>query len=166
MTETNTLDNDLAKTTFGDNGVSPFGTAGSGSSGGGETGAKNAFARWFLLELGAYLLFFIYFGITNVHNGSIATFRTDVLWRNVVTVTGLAAILLAYRRAFTLLKEHPAIGVLRTTIFAVILAVVAVCIPNFYSTDLFSYVNPGWQQAHYHVNPYVTLIAGTPGYGT
>jgi hypothetical protein len=34
----------------------------------------------------------------------------------------------------------------------------------FHSTDVFGYVNRGWQQTHYGLNPYVYRLADTPGW--
>ncbi len=42
------------------------------------------------------------------------------------------------------------------------LAILAVLIPPFHSTDMFGYVNRGWQQLHYHLNPYVYTINDIP----
>jgi hypothetical protein len=44
------------------------------------------------------------------------------------------------------------------------MAVVAVCIPPFHSTDIFGYINRGWQQAHYGMNPYVYTIDQVSGW--
>jgi hypothetical protein len=34
----------------------------------------------------------------------------------------------------------------------------------FHSTDVFGYINRGWQQTHYGLNPYVHTLAETPGW--
>lgn len=47
---------------------------------------------------------------------------------------------------------------------AIVLAVIAAMIPPFHSTDLYGYINRGWQQWHYHLNPYVYTVAQTPGW--
>lgn len=49
---------------------------------------------------------------------------------------------------------------------SVVASVVALLIYNFHSSDIYSYISPGWQQVRYHVNPYVTLINETPNFGT
>jgi hypothetical protein len=36
----------------------------------------------------------------------------------------------------------------------------------FQSTDLFGYINRGWQQVHYGANPYVFTVDDMPGWGT
>jgi hypothetical protein len=45
-----------------------------------------------------------------------------------------------------------------------VLVLVAVVIPPFHSTDLFGYINRGWMQWTYHVNPYVTTVEALPGW--
>jgi hypothetical protein len=47
---------------------------------------------------------------------------------------------------------------------AVLLALIAAMIPPFHSTDLFGYINRGWQQLHYGMNPYVYTIDHIPGW--
>lgn len=44
------------------------------------------------------------------------------------------------------------------------LALLAVLVPPFHSTDMYGYVNRGWQQAHYHMNPYVYTVNAIPGW--
>ncbi|MEB3245951.1 MAG: hypothetical protein VKJ06_08215 [Vampirovibrionales bacterium] len=34
----------------------------------------------------------------------------------------------------------------------------------FHSTDVTGYINRGWQQSHYHTNPYLTVIDALPGW--
>lgn len=49
---------------------------------------------------------------------------------------------------------------------AVLLAIIAAFIPPFHSTDLYGYINRGWQQVHYGMNPYVYTIDHVPGWET
>lgn len=44
------------------------------------------------------------------------------------------------------------------------LAVIAALIPPFHSTDLYGYINRGWQQWHYGMNPYVHTVDHIPGW--
>jgi hypothetical protein len=46
--------------------------------------------------------------------------------------------------------------------FGVLLCVLACLIYPFHSTDVFGYINRGWQQVHYHQNPYVYFTAEIP----
>lgn len=45
-----------------------------------------------------------------------------------------------------------------------LLGTLAILIPPFHSTDVFGYINRGWQQAHYGLNPYVFTVDQTPGW--
>lgn len=49
-------------------------------------------------------------------------------------------------------------------LFAVIFCLLALFIFPFHSTDVFGYINRGWQQVHYHQNPYVNFTAEIPGW--
>jgi hypothetical protein len=46
--------------------------------------------------------------------------------------------------------------------FGVLLCLLACLIFPFHSTDVFGYINRGWQQVHYHQNPYVYFTADIP----
>ena len=45
------------------------------------------------------------------------------------------------------------------------LTVFAILMPPTHSTDVFGYINRGWQQLHYGANPYVTVIDQIPNWG-
>jgi hypothetical protein len=48
--------------------------------------------------------------------------------------------------------------------FGIAFCLVAFFIYPFHSTDVFGYINRGWQQVHYHQNPYVKSTAETPNW--
>lgn len=48
--------------------------------------------------------------------------------------------------------------------FGIIFCLVALFIYPFHSTDVFGYMNRGWQQVHYHQNPYVHFTAEIPNW--
>jgi hypothetical protein len=48
--------------------------------------------------------------------------------------------------------------------FGILLCVLACLIYPFHSTDVFGYINRGWQQVHYHQNPYVYLTGNIPNW--
>ncbi|HEY9746249.1 MAG TPA: hypothetical protein V6C99_08540 [Oculatellaceae cyanobacterium] len=56
------------------------------------------------------------------------------------------------------------LSIRRLFLFGALLAVVAAMIPPFHSTDLYGYINRGWQQAHYSLNPYVATVDHIPGW--
>src|ERR1043166_5378614 len=49
-------------------------------------------------------------------------------------------------------------------IFGALFCLIAVFVYPFHSTDVFGYINRGWQQVHYHQNPYVYTTAEMPGW--
>lgn len=46
--------------------------------------------------------------------------------------------------------------------YAVALVAAVVLVRPFHSTDLYTYINRGWQQAEYGVNPYAVMVYETP----
>lgn len=48
--------------------------------------------------------------------------------------------------------------------FGLLFCVLACLIFPFHSTDVFGYINRGWQQVHYHQNPYVYFVADIPNW--
>lgn len=49
-------------------------------------------------------------------------------------------------------------------LFAVAFSLIALFVYPFHSTDVFGYINRGWQQVHYHQNPYVNFTAEIPNW--
>jgi hypothetical protein len=50
--------------------------------------------------------------------------------------------------------------------FAALFCVACALVYPFHSTDVFGYINRGWQQAHHGMNPYVYTVAEVPGWRT
>lgn len=48
--------------------------------------------------------------------------------------------------------------------FGLLFCLLACLVFPFHSTDVFGYINRGWQQVHYHQNPYVYFVADIPGW--
>ncbi len=48
--------------------------------------------------------------------------------------------------------------------FAGIFSLIALFTPPFHSTDIFGYINRGWEQLHYGMNPYVHPVGDIPGW--
>ena len=48
--------------------------------------------------------------------------------------------------------------------FAMAMALLALLTPPFHSTDLYGYINRGWEQAHYGMNPYVYPVDSIPNW--
>jgi hypothetical protein len=49
-------------------------------------------------------------------------------------------------------------------IFGAVFCLLAFLTVPFHSTDVFGYINRGWQQVHYDLNPYVARLADTPNW--
>ncbi|MCE3234740.1 MAG: hypothetical protein K0Q50_920 [Vampirovibrio sp.] len=49
-------------------------------------------------------------------------------------------------------------------ISGLLVGLLACMVPPFHSTDVFGYINRGWQQAHYGMNPYVYTVDHIPGW--
>jgi hypothetical protein len=140
--------------TFGKSGKTPV-RPHSGAS------ARRAFALYAWLSIGIYAIFCVYFSFGY---SRASYFLRDL--SNIVLVPGLSVLLFAYWRGYFVLKEQPSLGAGRVFFFGAATALVALLIPDFYSSDLLGYVNYGWQQAAYHINPYVLMLVATPGFGT
>ena len=48
--------------------------------------------------------------------------------------------------------------------FALVFCLLAFFIFPFHSTDVFGYINRGWQQVHYGQNPYINFLAEVPNW--
>lgn len=82
----------------------------------------------------------------------------------IVTIPAVVLLLYSYWRGYLSVRDNPKSTVRSIVIPGVLSALVAVCIPNFHSSDVFSYIDVGWLQSHYHLNPYVTTVDQIPDY--
>ncbi|MDR3617041.1 MAG: hypothetical protein P4L53_26025 [Candidatus Obscuribacterales bacterium] len=122
--------------------------------------ARSKFGYNACLSIAVYLSFALYF--------TFCYFPNDYFSRNlsnIVLLPGFAILLFAYWRGYRIVASSNVVGFKELSLFALATAVCAFAIPPFYSTDLYSYINGGWQQARYGVNPYTLMTVGTPGYG-
>jgi hypothetical protein len=81
--------------------------------------------------------------------------------RDVLMLLFSAVLLYLYIQGFFLLKRNPPS---RRVFFilAAALALIAFLVVPFDSTDASVYINCGWLQAHYHLNPYAVSVAEVP----
>jgi hypothetical protein len=74
-------------------------------------------------------------------------------------------LLYLFRRGYRIVRDSTDGSHVRTIVaFAALFCVTCALAYPFHSTDVFGYINRGWQQAHYHLNPYVHTVAETPGW--
>ncbi len=69
----------------------------------------------------------------------------------------------AYWQGYEAMRPEP--PRLKTMLWlALAVALLAMAVPPFHSTDLFGYINRGWQQVAYGMNPYVHPVDDIPGW--
>lgn len=74
------------------------------------------------------------------------------------------ALLWGYWQGTRALAEPNAIPLRWVILSGLGLAILAVLVPPFHSTDMFGYMNRGWQQLHYQMNPYVHTVDAIPNW--
>ena len=75
------------------------------------------------------------------------------------------ALLFLFWKGYRLLSRGNQSASLRMIVaFAAVLAFIAFLTFPFHSTDLFGYINRGWQQVHYGQNPYYYFLAEVPNW--
>ena len=74
------------------------------------------------------------------------------------------SLLLLFRKGYKLVSNST--NELAPTVvwFGIAFCFLACLIYPFHSTDVFGYINRGWQQVHYHQNPYVNFVADIPAW--
>jgi hypothetical protein len=72
--------------------------------------------------------------------------------------------LLAYRHGYLALRESGDCQLRTVTGFATGFGLMCLFIPPFHSVDLSCYINRGWLQVHYGLNPYVHAVERIPGW--
>lgn len=126
----------------------------------GPIGPSTNLAVWGWISIAVYTAFLAYYS-SNLVDKHFVNHRLS----NFVTIPGVILLLIAYWRGFQTIKQNDDSSTRPIWIFGITAALVAVCIPNFHSSDLYTYIDCGWQQARYHLNPYITTVAETPGFG-
>ncbi len=92
-------------------------------------------------------------------------FLSGPRWAREVFVWPLTVVLiLTYWQGFLALQRQ-SISLKTLWLTGLLLALLAWAIPPFHSTDLFGYINRGWQQWHYGLNPYVYTVDHIPHWG-
>lgn len=76
------------------------------------------------------------------------------------------ALLLLFWRGYQLIKQADKPPIRAIVIFAVLFCFLTFLTVPFHSTDVFGYINRGWQQVHYAQNPYVHPLSEVPNWRT
>src|SRR5450432_1831980 len=74
----------------------------------------------------------------------------------------VSSLLILFWKGYQLANNSDEISTRLVVGFGVLLCVLACLIYPFHSTDIFGYINRGWQQVHYHQNPYVYFTGDIP----
>jgi len=85
--------------------------------------------------------------------------------REVFIWLAVLPLLYLFRRGYRIVRDSGGESLTSTVaVFAAVFCVTCALVYPFHSTDVFGYINRGWQQVHYHMNPYVYTVAETPGW--
>src|SRR6266446_4102236 len=76
----------------------------------------------------------------------------------------VSALLYLFWKGYQLVDSSDATQVRTMVGFAIVFCAIAFFIFPFHSTDIFGYINRGWQQVHYHQNPYIYYVAEIPNW--
>ena len=85
--------------------------------------------------------------------------------REVFIWLAVLPLLYLFHRGYRLVRDGgEGVKVGTVVALAAVFCALCVCVYPFHSTDVFGYINRGWQQVHYHMNPYVYTVAEVPGW--
>lgn len=120
-------------------------------------GAARALALTGALTAAVYLATFLFY--VRGFQGYTRAAREVFIWLAVLPLLYL------FRRGYRIVRDSG--GGLKTAHvvwFAAAFCVTCAAVYPFHSTDVFGYINRGWQQVHYQMNPYVYTVAEVPGW--
>ncbi|HWW76573.1 MAG TPA: glycosyltransferase 87 family protein [Pyrinomonadaceae bacterium] len=123
----------------------------------GGASANRRLARAGLLTAAVYLATALFYA--RGFQGYTRTAREVFIWLAVLPLLYL------FWRGYRVVRDAGD-GVKVSTVVALagLFCVLCVFVYPFHSTDVFGYINRGWQQVHYHMNPYVHTVAEVPGW--
>ena len=131
-------------------------TSARGDDGGGADSSRGL-ALTGALTAAVYLATFLFY----VRGFQVHTRRA----REVFIWLAVLPLLYLFRRGYRLVRDAGDERHTRAVVwFAALFCVTCALVYPFHSTDVFGYINRGWQQAHYQMNPYVYTIAEVPGW--
>lgn len=125
--------------------------------GGLEHGAVRALAWTGVLTAAVYLATCLFY--VRGFRGYTRTQREVFIWLAVLPLLYL------FRRGYRIVRDSGGrVQTSQVVWFAALFCVTCAAVYPFHSTDIFGYINRGWQQVHYHLNPYVHTVAEVPGW--
>jgi hypothetical protein len=107
-------------------------------------------------QAAAYAAIPLFFSVVGVSDHIVI--RQLFIWPVLFTLTGF------YWRSFRIVQSDKSVSLGLILGYAAVFALLAFWTPPFHSTDLFDYVNYGWLQSHYHMNPYANAVSDIPGW--
>ncbi|HEX7315940.1 MAG TPA: glycosyltransferase 87 family protein [Pyrinomonadaceae bacterium] len=120
-------------------------------------GAERAFAWTGALTAAVYLATFLFY--VRGFQGYTRTAREVFIWLAVLPLLYL------FWRGYKIVRDSgDGLKTSQVVGFAVLFCVTCAAVYPFHSTDVFGYINRGWQQVHYQMNPYVYTVAEVPGW--
>lgn len=85
--------------------------------------------------------------------------------KQIFACLSVIALLFLFWKGYRLVSRTDQPETIRRVIgFAAVFALIAFFTFPFHSTDVFGYINRGWQQVHYGQNPYVNFLAEVPNW--
>ncbi len=109
-----------------------------------------------IVTLLIYGLFLWFYGNDPHHYGRMT--RELFIWPSLISL------LAVYIWGYYSLKKHPQTPVVLIIAFGGFIALMALLITPFHSTDIYGYINRGWQQLSYGLNPYTSVVDDIPNW--
>lgn len=123
----------------------------------GGAGAARALAWTGGLSAAVYVATFLFY--VRGFRGYTRTQREVFIWLAVLPLLYL------FWRGYRIVRDSgDAVRASQVVWFAALFCVACAAVYPFHSTDVFGYINRGWQQVHYQMNPYVYTVAEVPGW--
>lgn len=120
-------------------------------------GAARSLAWTGALTAAVYLATFVFY--VRGFQGYTRTAREVFIWLAVLPLLYL------FRRGYLIVRDSgEGLKTSQVVGFAALFCITCAAVYPFHSTDVFGYINRGWQQVHYQMNPYVYTVAEVPGW--
>jgi len=111
-----------------------------------------------LLTVAVYGCFVVFYGDDPHHQS-----RFNREWFSWITCLSLGVL---YVVGYFRLKSETGYPIRSLILWTLAIVGLNVLITPFHSTDLYGYINRGWQQIHYGLNPYIITVNDIPGWAS